>query len=336
MKFEKYKEQINLKHEPFIEEMEQLHLLYYPKKDMISVEQQDSIKEIIENTKIIKKLLKPLEEMGLDFSISIVGGAVRDFVLNKASLINDHDFVVSLNKCDTFIPQLEPENIHHFFNDLEMTEIKKVLKANTPPSSLIRHHDSYNTFVWPRLFEKIMKFSNNDYKLFNLANIQEVKDKHENYLIINEAIHSLYKIKNINKKDMDIIVSKYNHNGSQYTRTFDFEICKGAVDLNFINDTSENEIVDMFIDNMCLLPGMLRDIHNKTLSIQAARFELAHVQYFLNKHYPKLKAKYPEYQINTIFAPHCSNKDSESFVLAHQLDNDCSDLIKFDKKRLKI
>jgi predicted nucleotidyltransferase len=334
MDFTKYIRKLNIKHIPFKKEIGSLFDLYYPKKSDISLTQRKALQEIIDNTNTIKKYLKPLEDMGLSFSISIVGGAVRDFVLGKADIINDHDFVISLKEPESHFPQFEPKNLHVFFDENEILKIKEEFKKYTFINPI--EHQSYNKFIWPLLFDKVMLASKNNYKLFNLANIQEVKDKHVNYLIINKAIHSLYKIKNINNKDMDIIISKYNEDGFQYIRSFDFELCKGSVDLSFIGNSSQDEVMNKFIDNMYLMPGMLRDIHNKTLSIQAARFEFEHLQYFLNKHYPKLKAKYPEYQINTIMAPHSQHRDSENLVLKLQLENERPNSDMIHTKRIKI
>lgn len=342
MNFETYIKELRINYPKFKTEINHLFNLYYPKNDCVSIEQKDAINEIISSANLIKSYIKPLEDMGLNFSFSIVGGAVRDWILNKSNEITDHDFVISLNNSESVLLPLEPEKIKNFFSEAEMLEINQLLKKYNPYTFKPDDNEecknnicrNYNTFIWPKLFEKIMQMHINNYELFDFKNVQKIREREESYLFVNNQIHSLFKIKNINNKDIDIIISNFNESGFTYIRGFDFELCKASVDLSFINNkNSKSNLVDDFIDNMWLMPGMLRDIHYKTLTITPGKFELEHIKYFMDKHYPKLKKKFPENKLNALIRNSSMHKDSENFLLNYEFGNETTNS---DKKRIKI
>jgi hypothetical protein len=107
MNYERYKQLFNIQNREYQEKMSRLFSLYYPQEQSMSEGQKQSFKEIFNNAQIISNALKPLRELGFDFSLSVVGGAVRDTILDKSEIINDYDFVVNLDESYTNMSKLK-------------------------------------------------------------------------------------------------------------------------------------------------------------------------------------------------------------------------------------
>lgn len=314
MNYSEYVERLNIQHPQFKEELNDIFSLYYSQRDFLSIEQKLEVRNIVANTKKIVQDLKPLRKLGIDYSLYLVGGAVRDFIVNKPQSINDYDFVLSVEPDSKHNKQIQLDNIKDYFTEQEFSDLSTQAE-NTKLSNDLRSLSNarYNYLVSNKLIEKTIKNANKQYKFYNLKNIAGIQDKSINYMVINDSIESMFKVTGFEDRKIDIIISKYD--GFHYIRTFDFEICKGAIDLGFIKDnryyTSE---IDEIFKNMWLMPGMLRDLNDKTLSIQAGRFDQEHIEYFLTKHYPKLQEKFPHYKINCIKTDTAHHTSSETWV----------------------
>ncbi len=135
------------------------------------------------------------------------------------------------------------------------------------------------------MIANILDRLNIQYKLF------ENKDVEEKYL--NKKIASIFKIIDKNGFENDLIVSDIS--AQNFIASFDFEICKCYIELETKNKSiSYNE----FLNNIVCLPSMLRDLDEKTLTIKVKNFNMEEIEYFMNKHYLKLKEKFPDYKLN--------------------------------------
>ena len=57
------------------------------------------------------------------------------------------------------------------------------------------------------------------------------------------------------------------------------------------------------LEKIIIHSSTIQDIEEHTLTMSLEHFEVEHVHYFMKKHYEKLKAKLPDYQLNFMILP---------------------------------
>jgi hypothetical protein len=163
--------------------------------------------------------------------------------------------------------------------------------------------------LWQTLVERQIK---NHLKISNIFRNKDVENKY-----LNKNIEAIFQVDGLGNKKIDLILSQ--HSGRGFAMSFDFEICKGEINLDFIteNQNFEGDAIKEMLNNLWLMPSMLRDIDEKTLSISSANFDVEHIHYFMNKHFLKLKDKFPTYSFN-YFTHDLNEEDSiKSKALAY-------------------
>jgi hypothetical protein len=314
MNYEQYKQLFNIQHPEYQEKMGKLFELYYPQEKSMSEGQRKSFKEIYDNAELIANALKPLRELGFDFSLSVVGGAVRDTVLDKSETINDYDFVVTLDdsyfslqalknkitnsEIGTILNKEEQSSFYRQLTDFEkyLSENQFKRQINDPYLGMSNkkiEEEAKIKLLWQILVERQVK---NNLKISNIFRNKDVENKY-----LNKNIEAIFQVDGLNNKKIDLIVSQ--HTGRGFAMSFDFEICKGEINLGFMtrHEPFEGDAVKELLNNLWLMPSMLRDIDEKTLSISAGNFDIDHINYFMNKHFLKLKDKFPTHSFNYFF-----------------------------------
>lgn len=314
MNYNQYKQIFNIHNTEYQEKMDRLFELYYPKEDTVTESQRASFKEIFDNAQIVANALKPLKNLGFDFNLSVVGGAVRDTVLDKSETINDYDFVINLDESfsslqilknkitnseiSTILNKEEQSSFYRQFTDFEryLSENQFKRAIDDPYHGMSNKKIEESTkikLLWQILVERQIK--NN----LNITNIFRNKDVENKYL--NKNIEAIFQVDGLNNKKIDLILSQ--HSGRIFAMSFDFEICKGEISLDFMTrpEPFQGEPIKELLNNVWLMPSMLKDIDEKTLTISAKNFDIDHINYFMNKHFLKLKDKFPTYSFNYFF-----------------------------------
>jgi len=320
MNFDIYNEIFHFNYPEYKKKMEKLHSLYYPQEDKLSKSQIEALKDMLENAKTITDAISPLLDLGIQLELGVVGGAVRDIVLDKSDMINDYDFVIKLSdsykNLSNIRSKVEPHILDNVLTDEEsklfyrqLSNMKKYCIENqfrkeladpyfTPNDSTIETNTKVKLLI-QILLERQLKQNSHNYSLFRN------KDVENKYL--NQYIDAIFQINNIGNKKIDLILSKYNAQG--FAMTFDFEICKASIDLSFLMDENFNkkDHLKKLTDNILLTPGMLKDIDEKTFTIRVDNFDESHITYFMNKHYLKLKEKFSDYSLKAFTKSHDEN-----------------------------
>lgn len=328
MEYSKYAKKFNINNDDYERKMKNLFSLYYPQQNRLSNGQKQALEDILGNAKLIVKALGPLKQMGLSFSLSLVGGAVRDFALDKSETINDYDFVLNLDSVYNFEKVITKDKLVNIFNSQELSEIdgellenlERIKKSSSENSNHVFIKDDevkkeiYTKLVWGKLVEKQVQSNWKEYTFF------KNKDVENKYL--NKHINGIFQTEGINGKKIDLILSNYG--GMAFATTFDFEICKAEMDLWFLvkNEHLEGSEISELLNNMWLTPGMLRDVDEKTLSIRADNFGVEHIHYFMNKHYLKLKEKFPEHKLNYFEKQGLEKKDVLAVLHHYKLQHE--------------
>jgi len=264
------------------------------KKETMTIEQWNILEEIIENKNTIEKELAPLKEL-FHFDLNIVGGSVRDVILNSTDKINDYDFTISCN-FDLIKPLDDvAKDMGLSLNSLK-DELNTITKARidfaekqceSQGFDLDRSSKKYlistieKNFYFSQIIHKLMENTKN-YQYFSSQNVQEE--------YMNAHITSIHQFFGTNNKKVDLIVTE--NSGISFLSTFDFEICKVFANLNDI--TNEKDLLEKMVPT----GSMLRDLEDKTISLNPIKFNVEHIEYFFGKHYLKLKEKLQDHELN--------------------------------------
>jgi hypothetical protein len=360
MNYEQYKQLFNIQHPEYQEKMGKLFELYYPKEKNISEGQMQAFKEVFDNAQIIANALKPLRDLGFDFNLAIVGGAVRDIVMDRTETINDYDFVLNIDDSHPSLQILkekitnsgiseiltrdEQSSFYRQLNSFEkyLSENQFKKRINDPYMGMSNKKIEEETkikLLWQIIVERQVKTMQKEYTIFTN------KDVENKYL--NQHIEAIFQINGINNKKIDLILSE--RTGQGFAMTFDFEICKGVIGLDFLTNHQpfDGEPIKALVDNVWLMPSMLKDIDEKTFTIRANNFTSEHINYFMGKHFLKLKQKFPTYTLNycdNSLKPNVETINLIKYYKAKHMHEDLqgeipinvADIGKNDIKRIKI
>lgn len=259
-------------------------------------EQIQVLEDLIENKENIEEKLQPLKKV-CNYSLNVVGGCLRDLLLNQAEKINDYDIIVSRNYADEKkIIELAhtlkiPVNVEcEEFNQIKQFRI--AAKKEQMNTKNIQYEDTDEKILMESLkadyyFSKVVEHLVKDLPNIYHFSAKNVKEEYANYHIM-----SINQFTGTRDRKVDLIVTDYCE--MSFLSTFDIELCKAYVDLGYIK-TKED-----IIDNIIVNGSMLEDIENKHFSINAIKFSTDNIDYFFNKHLVKLKEKFPEYTVNVI------------------------------------
>lgn len=287
----------------YLNKMEYLFDKYALNYEEINEEKKTILCQIIENKNIIDNKLSPIKELGIDFEFSVVGGALRDLIINKENEINDFDFVLK-NKCEDTdqlikacktlninIDNRELKHIIEFRKDKKVNQIKEMYKSW---GQEITSDDKYITSEEKRILEEVTREYYFSLIVENLTkDLPETNYFKSNYVdkeYMNFHISGIRQFKLSNNKKVDLIISDFGN--IEFLSTFDFEICKVFANLNDI--TNEKDLLEKMVPT----GSMLRDLEDKTISLNPIKFNVEHIEYFFSKHYLKLKEKLQDHELN--------------------------------------
>lgn len=289
--------------------------------EQLNDSQWEVLQEIIDIKKIIYEKLQPLKDE-LKFDLSLVGGSLRDIISGKTELINDYDIVLSLGYVDKEkIKQLthfaKKLNILVDLNDTAYKEMKD-FRINAQKEQVVIKGYTWEDYHEKSLLEnleanyylsKIVKHLMSEVHGVKHFEARNVREEYANY-----HITSIHQFLAKNNKKVDLIVSDYSE--MNFLSTFDIELCKLYVDLNKIQKKED------LIENIIQTGSMIRDLEDKTLSINVIKFSEENQEYFFNKHLLKLMDKYPDYKVNIYSSKPISeltNEEKQRWVYGQHL-----------------
>lgn len=267
--------------------------------EQLNHSQWEVLQEIMDNKNFLAEKLKPLEP--INYHLSLVGGSLRDLVVDNAQSINDYDIVISLG----YVKESTLENltniaktlgVHVDINNPEFEAMKRFREKSKIEQKNVKGYSWDNddekelnkTLNANYYLSKIVKHLMKDIPTIKNFESKNVREEYANYHIM-----SINQFMGANNKKVDLIVSDYED--MSFLSTFDIELCK--LYLNLKNISNKEEIMD----NIIQTGSMIRDLEDKTLSINVIKFSEENQEYFFNKHLLKLTEKYPDYKVN-IFA----------------------------------
>lgn len=131
---------------------------------------------------------------------------------------------------------------------------------------------------------------------------------------VKALIHSLIKVNDEKlSKPLDIMITQ--HNQTIYCASFDFNICQNY--LNYRNFLS-NEFMSIkdlhtvlkesnlkfspqdMLEKIVCYPGSLTDLSNQTYTMKFNSLRLENIEYYMERHYSRMKEKLPDFKLNFI------------------------------------
>lgn len=295
--------------EPYKQEMKASFEKLMPKIASLNANQLENLQTIFMTLKKTDALLKPLKEAGLNYQLAVAGGSVYDLVLRPDAPMSDCDVIIYCQDIANIHmirekPEQAWENLVYKHLPEKLSMLRVYEKDSQPESpanpNMLPHLQapvtveskpkgfSYNNDVFVDLIAKFLSDSkHHDYEIYRKDN-DLVKDYLSNLIggiiKLNPQPHEKNAVKT------DLIVSSVRP--ADFVLSFDFDICKA-----YMNFPEESQSCFDLLDNLVLHPSCIHDAQDKTLSINCRNFTPEHVEYFLSKHFLKMKEKFPDYQL---------------------------------------
>lgn len=282
----------------------QRFLEFIPSIESLSQEKIYILSQFAKGLKLIDTALAPFEKNGIGYSLAIGGGCIRDFITGKISEIKDMDIMVYFFDLNGSIPNMVLKDDTH----IKSSCLRSMLTENIRKKLFMYEHKSPDelekntiTEICGELISKEMKVEKLQYSKNGLVSTY-----------MNSFIHGNIKISSLELQyPIDLIIAKAPF--EEFIHTFDFGLCKiGASYKKVIHkqsaktqcvfDDTKADWQNIY-DNLYVPHTFLIDLQHKTFSLLDGQFEKAHVDYFMQNHYPKMKQKYPDFHLNVIRNP---------------------------------
>lgn len=266
--------------------------IFYTQEIMIAM------KKIFFDMSYIYEALEPLEKAGINFTLSLVGGALRDLISENYELIKDLDIVLSINNIQDYSKKQTVSTLTHIEENPQLKDIIETCKKKYENWEIWNIDKKIATLVEVTLTKKLKVKQ-------TFIPLDLPKDMEENG-IFRSNYHNIFLRGVIKLEDeklrypADILIC--NSTAEDYVNTFDFNICKVMLSITseqfkemslvFNWDSLEklkNEIIpsnDFWID-----------LAYKRLTLNPVGFDMNALERAIVEHLPRIQSKYPEHTL---------------------------------------
>lgn len=258
------------------------------------------LKNIFLDMSQIFDALEDLQKAGINFSLSLVGGSLRDLFTEKYELIKDLDIVLSINDIHDYSYDVDNGKIINWDNHYLKTLVNESQKkyndwndwgidkkiASIVEMQLAKKLKIKESFI-PLNLPKDMKanhvFRSNYHNIF-LRGVIKVED---------EILHY----------PADILIC--NSTAENYVSTFDFNICKIMLPISH-DDFKKMEVnfdwdyLEVIKNKIIVSKDFWVDLTYQRLTLNPIGFDLNALERALVDHLPRLKNKYENFKLHLI------------------------------------
>lgn len=267
--------------------------IFYNQEVMINM------KKIFFDMSYIYQVLEPLEKAGLDFTLSLVGGALRDLMTENYNLIKDLDIVLSINNIKDYSKNEVVSTLTHIEENPKLKDLIEVCKkkyefwniwnidkkiAGLLEVTLAKQLKIKQTFIpldLPKGMEDNGIFRSNYHNIF-LRGVIKIEDEKLKY-------------------PADILIC--NSTAENYVNTFDFNICKIRLTINSKQFKEMSLVLNW--DSLEKIKNEITptnefwiDLAYKRLTLNPLGFDMNALERAIVEHLPRIQLKYPEYKLN--------------------------------------
>ncbi len=286
----------------------------------------------------IDEALEPLTSIGYHCSIGLAGGAIRDWTQRNTELVKDFDIYINISRPTTThnygektLPILTKEELSDILPIDKLNLVSQLFDKIDLKDSSNRANNGYE--ILDVVLEDLLA------KTFTIDKHYASQNIEAQYLQNDIASNFKLTLPSLDTK-IDLIVSEYPM--EIFMATFDFEICKCGISyesssypvrnskpsksLKGLNINDDEAVAKSMYSNLIYNHSCLKDFADKTLSLQSEHFTMEHIQYFMNKHYVKLKQKFQNHDLivrhanNTVgleIAEYCESMDEKISLNQH-------------------
>ncbi len=288
--------------------------------------------KIWSDAKKINNMLVPLKPMGINYSLDLTGGSVRDFVLDKENDIKDLDFMLSIS-WQGFNSNEVVKKIPAHFSQQELKNVKwgEFLSGVEKKEN---DEDLFET-IYPidqeELKRKILSLClnrvNQKYEFFGKKN-RSIKvnsnNAYDESLTRNDRLMAVAKLdKNIFNTNYPIDILLTDFIKPTFLEDFDFDICKASI--CFVNNTIKKEfpkssahLVGRFVANI----DFWADVKNKKITYNVKGRGLKEIDRSFDNHLVRIKEKYPEFEVLVVGENTASLEYIKKKMFANKLATD--------------
>ena len=244
--------------------------------------------EKIENTclKVVNDLLLITEENERKLDVSIVGGALREMILEKNE-VSDIDLLVSLDSKLNMFSQYKERR--EYISSYEMTSLNNYL--NYEKNQLLKIANQLKENGYDVKEYVFLDTSNEDDNEVNIKQAVYETDK---------RLYGVLKIKHKSLNyDVDLLFTLGAHNFVQ--ERFDFNICKIESFLVTGSKINNYQKGNWITNNIIKSNKFLTDIKNKEITYLEHDAPIESVRKSFEVHFPKIKKKYSDYKLKIEF-----------------------------------
>lgn len=272
-----------------------------------------TLRKMIVSLSFVHEALKPLAKLlNLKYEIGLVGGSIRDLLLDKEDYISDLDIVFAIKDINGFSRHTGTTLSNLCLSAQEITDKLKI-------TTFIYKEEEQTSVIEQLFFHLIKELLAKDFNIqeaFAPRVLPEILDKSTKSEIWRSGYHNTL-LRGVIKIDaphlafpVDLLVC--NESVKAYVNSFDFEICKTWLfytnDIELENhkhvDNLENilihlttERIEKAYQNIGVSIGFLKDIVNGTLTLSPYGFDMNAIEGALLKHYPKIRNKFLNHRL---------------------------------------
>ncbi len=287
-------------------------------KNFMSETQAPILKKMYDDLKFVYDALTVLKTLGIDFTIDLTGGAVRDFVLGKADKIKDLDVMISMSSgySSYKIRSLTTEDFEKAgFTQAHLDAVEWggetdwAVDENVVTCKLI-------ALCFERHNAVSHKYFHSRDSRAETRDLDKPEDPASDYAdeMARDRLQGVIKLAHPSfNYEIDLLVTDLAK--PQFLNEFDIDICKASFSISnshykttFPKDHSH--LVSRFIANQYFWA----DVLNKTLTVNTTTKSKKMVASTIEKHLPRVEAKYSDYKAQ--FA-HSSNPNDAVLEFAN-------------------
>lgn len=295
-------------------------------KNFMHQDKAPILKKLWEDAKLINDALEPIKKMGLNYTLDLTGGSVRDFILGKHHEIKDLDFMVSLTFGNLCFAKNGKININDYFSKEELDVVNWGNRDDVEKQkiNLLRLCMNRTKQVEKHYFfedDRFLPVAENSY-----GNIQNTKDR-------------LVGVVKLSGKDshypMDLLLTDYNK--VQFIKEFDFDICKASFAL--VNKFYEKDFPKDYshlISRFSAEIDFFADVYNKKFTYNCENKAKSQINRSLGDHLARLKNKYPDYELNLTGKNAYNYDHAKTHVWAQKLTEELNQNKENEKKIKKV
>jgi hypothetical protein len=270
----------------------------------------------------LNECLKPLKSIGIDYSIDLMGGAVRDYLLDKHNEIKDLDILIKFSA-------FRPWNSDAYWaeDEQERRFIKENLIGFCSAEELVAvdFNDNDNLNLKHNKLAQICLSRKTPLTFVNLLSYSDRVYGQTLYgdNILRELCGMMKIKKGVFNYEIDLLLT--DTNTRNFIKNIDFNICNLGIRMIDTGSIEHNTFssLDFLPNRMYAANEFFEDVMNKTITFNVKNKTIEQIKHSLGDHRERLLEKYKDYtlKISRKHSNHEAQSLIEKMMLHHELDS---------------